>query len=92
MYPDLDTCVHSEMAFATFKGSPSGDCCGNKRMERKPSGRRRVFVQTETGCVLGIELDRSDNAQTVKRKLQLALNVPTEESSLICGDTVLKMI
>ncbi|XP_027350328.1 phosphatidylinositol 4-kinase gamma 7-like isoform X2 [Abrus precatorius] len=89
MYPDLDTCLHDEMAVATFKGPPS-DCCGNKKMERKPSGRRRVFVQTETGCVLGMELDRSDNAHTVKRKLQVAFNVPTEESSLVCGDMVLK--
>ncbi|KAJ1435399.1 Ubiquitin-like domain superfamily [Sesbania bispinosa] len=77
------------MAVATFKGLPS-ECCGNKTMERKPSGRRRVFVQTESGCVLGMELDRSDNAHTVKRKLQVAFNVPTEESSLICGDMVLK--
>ena len=33
-----------------------------------------------------MELDRSDNAHTVKRRLQLALNVPTEESSLTYGD------
>ena len=78
------------MAVATFRGPPKGECCGNKNIERKPSGRRRVFVQTETGCVLGMELDRSDNAHTVKRKLRVALNVPTEESSLICGDMVLK--
>ncbi|KDP24324.1 hypothetical protein JCGZ_25620 [Jatropha curcas] len=78
------------MAVATFRGALAGEYCRNKKLERKPSGRRRVFVQTETGFVLGIELDRSDNAHTVKRKLQLALNVPTEESSLIFGDTVLK--
>ncbi|XVE78591.1 hypothetical protein DITRI_Ditri13aG0158300 [Diplodiscus trichospermus] len=78
------------MAVAAFKGLFNGDCRGNKTMERKPSGRRRVFVQTETGCVLGIELDRSDNAHTVKRKLQVALNVPIEERSLIYGDVVLK--
>ncbi|KAL1361015.1 hypothetical protein HN51_006388 [Arachis hypogaea] len=78
------------MAVATFTGPPKGECCGNKNMEKKPSWRRRVFVQTETGCVLGMELDRSDNAHTVKRKLQIALNVPTEESSLICGDMILK--
>jgi len=56
---------------------------------RQSSGRRRVFVQTESGCVLGMELDRSDNAHTVKRRLQIALNVPTEESSLTFGDVVL---
>ncbi|KAK7273269.1 hypothetical protein RIF29_14318 [Crotalaria pallida] len=89
MYRDLDTSLHAEMAVVTFKGLP-GECFGVEKMERKPSGRRRVFVQTETGCVLGMELDRSDNAHTVKKKLQVAFNVPTEESSLICGDRVLK--
>jgi hypothetical protein len=68
-----------------------GECHGNRRMDGKqPAGRRRVFVQTETGCVLGMELDRGDNAHTVKRRLQLALNVPTEECSLTFGDMVLK--
>ncbi|XP_061363090.1 phosphatidylinositol 4-kinase gamma 7-like [Gastrolobium bilobum] len=57
--------------------------------ERQPRGRRRVFVQTEKGCVLGMELDRLDNANTVKRKLCLALNVPIEETSLTFGDIVL---
>ncbi|KAJ9173134.1 hypothetical protein P3X46_016299 [Hevea brasiliensis] len=88
--PDLDQSVQPDMAVATFSEALRGEYCGNKRLERKPSGRRRVFVQTETGFVLGMELDRSDNAHTVKRKLQLALNVPTEERSLIFGDKVLK--
>ncbi|KAJ4710687.1 Phosphatidylinositol 4-kinase [Melia azedarach] len=86
----LDSPVQTQMAVAVFKTPLSGDY-GSKRMEGKqPAGRRRVFVQTETGCVLGMELDRSDNAHTVKRRLQLALNVPTEESSLTFGDMVLK--
>ncbi|CAI0454436.1 unnamed protein product [Linum tenue] len=81
------------MAVATLKGHfPASEYGGSKRIEaRKPSPRRRrVFVQTETGFVLGIELDGSDNAHTVKRKLQLALNIPTEERSLIFGDVILK--
>ncbi|CAN1244338.1 Phosphatidylinositol 4-kinase gamma 5 [Linum perenne] len=78
------------MAVATFKGHLAGDYGGSKQIEGKPSGRRRVFVQTESGVVLGIELDVSDNAHSVKRKLQLALNVPTEERSLIFGDVILK--
>ncbi|KAJ6960273.1 hypothetical protein NC653_038338 [Populus alba x Populus x berolinensis] len=90
MCPDLDHPVHIDVAVANLEGPLSGECCVNKRMERKPSGRGRVFVQTKTGIVLGMELDRSDNAHTVKRKLQLALNVPTEERSLIIGDKVLK--
>ncbi|XP_031284315.1 phosphatidylinositol 4-kinase gamma 7-like, partial [Pistacia vera] len=87
----LDSPVQTQMAVAVFKTPLRGEYHGNKRMEGKqPAGRRRVFVQTETGCVLGMELDRGDNAHTVKRRLQIALNVPTEESSLTFGDMVLK--
>ncbi|CAK9142482.1 unnamed protein product [Ilex paraguariensis] len=78
------------MAVAVFKSPLGTEYHGNNRMEGNPAGRRRVFVQTETGCVLGMELDRSDNAHTVKKRLQLALNVPTEESSLTFGDMELK--
>ncbi|KAF4375930.1 hypothetical protein F8388_010076 [Cannabis sativa] len=92
MHPDVDKLVHNQhqMALATFKVPPRSEYCWNKHLERKPSIRRRVFVQTESGSVLGIELDSSDNAHTVKRKLQVALNVPTDESSLVYGDMVLK--
>lgn len=91
MSPNLDSPVQTQMAVALFK-SPigSGEYHGSSRSEGKHTGRRRVFVQTETGCVLGMELDRSDNAHTVKRRLQIALNFPTEESSLTFGDMVLK--
>uniref|UniRef100_A0A7N0T5S1 1-phosphatidylinositol 4-kinase n=1 Tax=Kalanchoe fedtschenkoi TaxID=63787 RepID=A0A7N0T5S1_KALFE len=78
------------MAVAIFKSPLRGDHYhGSKGLEGRPAGRRRVFVQTETGCVLGMELDRGDNAHTVKRRLELALNVSTEESSLTFGDLVL---
>ena len=91
MSRELDSPVQTQMAVAIFKSPLSTECHGSQRMEGKqPAGRRRVFVQTETGCVLGMELDRGDNAHTVKRRLQLALNVPTEESSLTFGDMVLK--
>ena len=43
-------------------------------------------MQTEKGCVLGMDLDRGDNVHTVKRRLQLALNVPVDESYLTFGD------
>ncbi|KAK6133775.1 hypothetical protein DH2020_032486 [Rehmannia glutinosa] len=91
MSPNLDSPVQTEMAVAVFK-SPlgSGEYHRSNRTEGKTTGRRRVFVQTETGCVLGMELDRSDNAHTVKRRLQIALNFPIEESSLTFGDMVLK--
>ncbi|KAL5974399.1 Phosphatidylinositol 4-kinase gamma 7 [Asimina triloba] len=90
MSHNLGSPVQTQMAVAIFNGALSGECHGNRNMEGKPAGRRRVFVQTDTGSVLGIELDRGDNAHTVKRKLQLALNVPIEESSLTFGDLVLK--
>ncbi|PHU02269.1 Phosphatidylinositol 4-kinase gamma 7 [Capsicum chinense] len=90
MSPNLDSPVQTQMAVAVFKSPLGGEYHGSGRMEGKSTGRRRVFVQTDTGCVLGMELDRSDNAHTVKRRLQIALNVPTEESSLTFGDVVLK--
>ncbi|XP_022961733.1 phosphatidylinositol 4-kinase gamma 7-like [Cucurbita moschata] len=92
MHRKLDSPVQTQMATAAGFKSPLGrEFGGSKMMEGKlSSGRRRVFVQTDTGCVLGMELDRSDNAHTVKRRLQLALNVPTDESSLTFGDMVLK--
>lgn len=83
--------MQTQMAVALFSNPLSAEYHGSKRMEGKQStGRRRVFVQTETGCVFGMELDRSDNVHTVKRRLQIALNVPTDESSLTFGDVVLK--
>ena len=55
----------------------------------RPLNCKRVFVQTDSGSVLGIELELGENAHTVKKKLELALNVPTEESSLTFGGQVL---
>ena len=89
MSRELDSPVQTQMAVAVPNGPCTGEYHVSTRTEGKPAGRRRVFVQTETGCVLGMELDRSDNAHTVKRRLQLALNVPTEESSLTFGDLIL---
>ncbi|ONK69390.1 uncharacterized protein A4U43_C05F22360 [Asparagus officinalis] len=90
MSPNLDSPVQTQVAVAVLNRALSSEYHGPKKSEGNPAGRRRVFVQTDTGCVLGIELDRRDNAHTVKRKLQLALNVPTDESSLTFGDFVLK--
>lgn len=91
MSQKLDSPVQTQMAVALMRSPHSGEYHGNSRIEgRQPAGRRRVFVQTENGCVLGMELDRRDNAHTLKRRLQLALNVPTEESSLSFGDVILK--
>ncbi|XP_073143978.1 phosphatidylinositol 4-kinase gamma 5-like [Henckelia pumila] len=91
MSPMLDSAVQTQMAVGVFS-SPLGseEYQGTNRMEGKPTGRRGVFVQTEKGCMLGMELDRNDNAHTVKRRLQLALNFPLDGSSLTFGDMVLK--
>ncbi|WCJ43023.1 Phosphatidylinositol 4-kinase gamma 7 [Euphorbia peplus] len=86
----LDSPVQTQMAVSAFKSPLTGEHHGSRKVEGKqPAGRRRVFVQTDTGCVLGMDLDRGDNAHTVKRRLQIALNVSTEESSLTFGDMVL---
>ncbi|CAL9127444.1 unnamed protein product, partial [Musa textilis] len=90
MSPNLDSPIKTQMAVSILNHTLNCEYHRNNQSEGKPSGRRRVFVQTETGCVLGIELDRADNAHTVKRRLQIALNVPTDESSLTFGDLVLK--
>jgi len=88
MARNLDSPVQTQAPVGLLRNHPlSGEFHGSPK---QPSCRRRVFVQTETGCVLGMELDRSDNVHTVKRRLQIALNVPTDESSLTYGDTVLK--
>lgn len=72
------------------RGECNEDSIVEERPALSPKGMRRVFIQTDSGDVLGMELDRRDSAQTVKRKLQLALNVPAEESSLTFGDMILK--
>ncbi|GKE38965.1 phosphatidylinositol 4-kinase gamma 7-like protein, partial [Tanacetum coccineum] len=78
------------MAVALSRSPLGWEYHGNNRIEgAKATGRRRVFVQTELGCVLGMDIDRSDNAHMVKRRLQIALNFPIEESSLTFGDMVL---
>ncbi|CAJ2648240.1 unnamed protein product [Trifolium pratense] len=87
----LESPVQTQMAVAVMRSPLGGEYHGSQNQsQRQPAGRRRVFVQTDKGCVLGMELDRGDNVHTVKRRLQLALNVPVEESSLTFGDIVLK--
>lgn len=90
MSPNFGSPVQTEKLFSVRKPPLNGEYPASKRINGKPVGRRRVFVQTETGCVLGLDIDRSDNAHILKRKLQVALNVPAEESSLTFGDLVLK--
>ncbi|KAI3970767.1 hypothetical protein MKX01_024414 [Papaver californicum] len=91
MSPNLDSPIQTQMPVAVPNGPVNGEYHGsnNKTEAKHTTGRRRVFVQTDMGFVLGLDLDRSDNAHTVKRKLQVAFNVPTDESSLVFGDRVL---
>lgn len=63
---------------------------GVPSMYRRERGLRRIFVQTDIGNVLGIEVDRDDRVQTIKKKLQDALCLPTEQSALTFGDVVLE--
>ncbi|CAN6207945.1 unnamed protein product [Urochloa humidicola] len=85
MSRNLDSPVQTQMAVSAFNRAFT-----NSRSESRVGKWKRLFVQTDTGCVLDVELDRGDNVHTVKRKLQVALNFPTEESSLTLGDRVLK--
>ncbi|XP_024370517.1 phosphatidylinositol 4-kinase gamma 6 isoform X2 [Physcomitrium patens] len=55
----------------------------------RQAGGRRIFVQAYSGDVLGIELDRDDKIESVKKKVQAAFNIPTEQSTLVFGDHVL---
>ncbi|KAJ0430949.1 putative 1-phosphatidylinositol 4-kinase [Helianthus annuus] len=87
MSADFSSPVQTQMAVPLFQ-TPL-EVNPNRKQKPKPTGRRRVFVQTESGFVLGMDLDRIDNAHTVKRRLQIALNVPIDESSLTFGDKVL---
>ncbi|KAL1090105.1 hypothetical protein V6Z11_D07G066000 [Gossypium hirsutum] len=87
MASKLESPVQTQMAVSAFNSISNGQYHGNRIL--KPVRTRRVFVQTETGCVLGLELDRNDNAHSVKRRMQIALNVPTDESSLTFGDLTL---
>jgi hypothetical protein len=82
--------VQIQMAVSALDRALSSEYLIPSRSEVRPGGWKRLFVQTDTGCVVAIQLDRGANAHTVKRKLQAALNFPTEDSSLTCGDLVLK--
>ncbi|KAM0884750.1 hypothetical protein ACQ4PT_030784 [Festuca glaucescens] len=89
MSRDLDCPVQTQMAAAVLDRSVSSEYPASSRTEGRSLSWKRVFVQTDNGSVLGIELERGENAHTVKKRLQIALNVSTEESSLTFGDLVL---
>ncbi|VAI18629.1 unnamed protein product [Triticum turgidum subsp. durum] len=89
MSRDLDCPVQTQMAVAVLDRSFSSEYPASSKTEGRPLSWKRVFVQTDNGSVLGIELERGENAHSVKKKLQIALNVSTEESSLTFGDLVL---
>lgn len=88
MSAKLNVPVGAQMSVPAFNGLCNGKF-SNRRTSGNLSGKRRIFVQTETGCVLGMDLEKGDNVHTIKRRLQLAFNVPTDESSLTFGDVIL---
>jgi hypothetical protein len=63
---------------------------GQESKRQRQVGRRRIFIQTELGDVLGLEVDRADKAGSLKKKIQAALNIPTEQLDLVCGDLILE--
>ncbi|RLN13102.1 hypothetical protein C2845_PM09G11260 [Panicum miliaceum] len=90
MSRNLESPVQTQMAVSALDRALSSEYPTKSISETKVGGWKRVFVQTDSGCVPAVQLDRGDNVHTVKRKLQVALNFPTEESSLTLGDRVLK--
>lgn len=74
--------MQTQMAVSALDRTLSSEYPTKSKSETKVGGWKRVFVQTDTGCVLAIQLNCGDNAHTVKRKLQVALNFPTDESVL----------
>ncbi|KAI5079040.1 hypothetical protein GOP47_0006711 [Adiantum capillus-veneris] len=90
MPPSVDTPVKTRFPFPIPDGALSGGRTGSGSFYTKPPACRRIFVQTDTGSVLGIELDQTDSVQTVKKKMQTLLNVPIEQTNLVFGSTVLK--
>lgn len=90
MPPSVDSPVRTQFALRVPDGFLGSGRNGSGGICIRPVGRRRIFVQTDTGSVLGIELDRADNVQTVKKRMQTMLNVPMEQTALVFGDTVLK--
>ncbi|KAI5081374.1 hypothetical protein GOP47_0004557 [Adiantum capillus-veneris] len=90
MPPSVESPVQARIPIPVPDGVLGSGKKGSGGVQTRPVGRRRIFVQTDTGSVLGIELDRADNAQTVKKKMQAMLNVPTEQTALMFGDTVFK--
>lgn len=85
--------VQNQMIVSHINGPHHSDYEGDVRFNVNGNGKvpnkRRVFVQTENGCVLGMDLERKDNAHIVKRRTQLTLNIPVEESCLTFGDMIL---
>ncbi|CAD6336907.1 unnamed protein product [Miscanthus lutarioriparius] len=75
---NLESPVQTQMAVSALDRALSSEYPTKSRSETKVGGWKRVFVQTDTGCVLAIQLDRGDNAHTVKRRLQRQ-GSPTEK-------------
>lgn len=85
MSAKLDVPIGTQMPVAGFNGLCNGKF-SNGRTSGRLSGKRQILAPNETGSVLGIELDKGDNLHTIKRRLQLAFSVPTDESSLMFGN------
>ncbi|KAH7276844.1 hypothetical protein KP509_39G024400 [Ceratopteris richardii] len=90
MPPSVDTPVKTRFPVPFGDGLLGVGRTSSENIHTRPPVSRRIFVQTETGSVLGLELDQTDNAQTVKKKMQTILNVPTEQTNLVFGSTILK--
>jgi hypothetical protein len=74
MPQNFDSQVQTQMAVAVLDHSPSSDFHSMNIFEGSSFSCKRVFVQTDNGFVLGIELEQGENAHGIKKKLQTTLN------------------
>ncbi|KAJ7279823.1 hypothetical protein O6H91_Y377300 [Diphasiastrum complanatum] len=81
MPPNVQSPVRIPKAMAVLDASYGGMGRNFQNFHMREVGRRRIFVQVDTGNVLGLELDRDEKPQSVKKRVQAALCVPTEQSS-----------
>lgn len=56
------------MTVAVLDRSFSSEYPASSKTEGRSLSWKRVFVQTDNGSVLGIELERGENAHSVKKK------------------------
>lgn len=92
MPPSVDGQVQTQRAVAVPDGVLGTERSGSGGICTRMVGRGHISVQTESEGVLGIDVEWSDNAQIVTRKMQTMFDVPMDQTALVFGDAVLHNI